>query len=47
MKARIKKYRGFEILAAITLSTVAFFVLIGAANAADYVYKQEWMPKER
>lgn len=46
MKARIKKNRRFEILAAVTLTTVAFFVLIGVANAADYVYKQEWMPKE-
>ncbi len=46
MKVHLKKNQGFEILAAMTLTTAAFFVLIGAANAADYVYKQGFMPKE-
>jgi nicotinamidase-related amidase len=46
MKAQLKKIGGFEILAAMTLTTVAFFALIGTAGAADYVYKQGFMPKE-
>jgi nicotinamidase-related amidase len=46
MKTHIKKDRSFKILAAMILITGAFFVLVGAANAADYVYKQGFMPKE-
>jgi len=46
MKAQLKKIGGFEVLVAMTLTTVAFFTLISTAGAADYVYKQTWMPKE-
>jgi nicotinamidase-related amidase len=35
-----------KLIQILTVTTVAFFVLIGAANAADYVYKQEFMPRE-
>jgi biuret amidohydrolase len=30
----------------LTVTAVAFFVLIGAVNADEYVYKQSFMPKE-